>query len=787
MIKHTFLLIYRNFKRFKTTFFINLVGLSTGLACAIIIYLWVNDETSVDKFHKYDQRLFQVMTNQNRPDDIVTLGHGPGQLADELPVEMPDIEYAVGTSSISEFTLSIPGKNLVVSGQFAGEHFFKIFSFPLLLGSQDQVLTSKNAIVISEKTALALFNTTQNVIGKTVEWEFRGFSQSVIVTGVFEDVASNSSQQFGFLLSYEMYKDLLGESLHWGNHNAVTYLLLKEGTNVAGFNSKIEHFIKKRNANTNLTIFAVPYSDNYLYGKYESGESVGGRITYVRLFTVIGFFILIIACINFMNLATAKASRRIKEVGIKKAVGAGRKTLIVQYLAESMMMAFLSIAVALLLVDVFLPQFNIITSKQLSMSFTWRIISVLVGIAVLTGLVAGSYPALYLSRFNPAVVLKGRLTSPAGEQWARSGLVIFQFTLSIVFIVAVWITYKQMAYVQTKYLGLEKDDVIYFKMQGTLAERYDSFVAELKEVPGVVEASAMWGNVMGLTSFTTGSFAWKGRDPDEVIQFEHLGIHYDLIELLDIQLVAGRSFSQAFPTDTTAIILNEKAVDVMGLADPVGERFGLWGNDYKIIGVVKDFHFQSLHNAVKPFFFRITPGEVDKVMVKLKEGEERTTIESISALHKRFNPGYAFDYRFLDEDYQAQYKAEQRVTVLSKYFAGLAILISCLGLFGLASFTAERRLKEIGIRKVHGSSVAGIVYLLCNDFNRIVIIAIVLALPVSYLGTTLWLQDFAYRIKVEWWYFIGAGVIALAISWITVGIQAWKVASINPIKCLKDE
>lgn len=787
MIRHTFLLIYRNFKRFRTTFFINLVGLSTGLACAIIIYLWVTDELGFDKFHQYDQRLFQVMTNQNRPDDIVTLGHGPGQLADELPVEMPDIEYAVGVSRVGEFSLSVPGKNLSALGQFAGEHYFKIFSFPLLYGDKDRVLINKNAIVLSEKTARALFNTTENVVGKTIEWAFRGFTQSVVVTGVFRDISANSSQQFDFLLSYEMYKDLLGESLHWGNHNAITYLLLRESTDVADFNTKIEHFIKKRDANTNLTIFATSYSANYLYGKYEGGKSVGGRIAYVRLFTVIGIFILVIACINFMNLATAKASRRIKEVGIKKAIGAGRRTLIIQYLTESMMMAFLSIAVALLLVDVFLPQFNIITGKQLSMTFSGRIISVLTGIAVLTGFLAGSYPALYLSRFNPALVLKGRLTSPAGEQWARSALVIFQFTLSIVFIVAVWITYKQMAFVQTKYLGLEKDDVVYFKMQGTLAERYDSFVAELKEVPGVVEASAMWGNVMGMTSFTTGSFDWKGRDPNEVIQFEHLGIHYNLIELLDIQLVAGRSFSEEFPSDTTAIILNETAVEIMELSDPVGERFGLWGNEYKIIGVVKDFHFQSLHNAVKPFFFRITPREIDKVMVKLEEGKERATIETIAALHKRFNPGYDFEYKFLDEDYQAQYKSEQRVTALSKYFAGLAILISCLGLFGLAAFTAERRLKEIGIRKVHGSGVAGIVYLLCNDFNRIVVIAIVLALPLSYIGTTLWLETFAYRIQIEWWYFIGAGVIALAISWLTVGIQAWKVASINPIKCLKDE
>ena len=657
----------------------------------------------------------------------------------------------------------------------------------MLAGDANSVLARKDAIVLSEQTARALFGSTEDVVGKIIEWQSRNYRQQAMVTGVFRNVPSNSSEKFDFLLSYELYKELMGESFSWGNHSAITYLQLRENTSIRDFNSKIEDFIKKRDPNTNLTIFAKPYSESYLYGKYKNGKVVGGRITYVRLFSAIAIFILVIACINFMNLATAKASRRIKEVGIKKAVGAGRSILITQYLGESLLMSFLSMALAILLVDIFLPQFNVITGKQLFIPFDARLTAVLLGIALITGIVAGSYPALYLSRFNPAIVLKGRFVASSGEQWARSGLVIFQFTLSIIFIVAVWITYKQLAYVQTKYLGLDKDNIIYFKMQGSLPERFETFVEELKSIAGVVEASGMWGSVMGHTSFTTGSFEWKGRDPDKVIQFEHLGIQYDMIELLGIEMTAGRSFSRDFPADTSSIILNETAVKVMGLEDPVGERFGLWGNEYKIIGIVKDFHFQSLHNEVKPFFFRITPREMDKVLVKLEEGKEEQTIRRITEFHRRFNPGYIFDYKFLDEDYQAQYQAEQRVAALSKYFAGLAILISCLGLFGLASFTAEKRLKEIGIRKVLGSSVTSILYLLCNDFNRIVLIAIVFALPISYFATTLWLNNFAYRIELQWWYFIAAGLIAFVISWLTVGLQAWKAARINPVKCLRDE
>lgn len=790
MLRHTILLICRNFKRFKTTFFINLVGLSTGLACAIFIWLWVANELGVDKFHKNDKHLFQVMTNQNRPDEIVTLGYGPGLLAEELAAEMPEILYAVPSSGVGDhLTLSVPGKNLSASGQFAGRDFFRIFSYPLTHGNVDQVLADKNAIVISEKMALALFNTTENVIGRSLEWQVVGEKQPVRVTGIFRNVPHNSSVQFDFVLSYQVYEQRMrdGGSLSWGNHNAITYLQLREDASVTGFNASIANFIRKRDPNTNLTIFAKPYSDNYLYGKYENGKTVGGRITYVRLFSAIAIFIVIIACINFMNLATAKASRRIKEVGIKKAMGAPGKTLVAQYLGESMMMATLSMVLAVLIVDLFLPQFNLITGKQLVLQSNGNPILIILGITVFTGVVSGAYPAFYLSRFNPALVLKGKFNVPSGEQWARKGLVIFQFTLSIIFIVSVWVIYRQMEYVQGKHLGLEKDHIISFKLEGNAPASLETFLGGLKAIPGVVNASAMWGSVAGQTSFTTGSFEWKGMDPDRIIQFEHLGIHYDMIELFGLEMVAGRTFSRDFPSDTAAIIFNETAIDVMGLQDPVGEKFKLWGNEYSIIGVTKDFHFKSLHEKVQPFFFRITPDDFMKAMVKLEAGKERGTLARIQQYYKQFNPGYPFDYSFLDSEFQAQYVAEQRVATLSRYFAGLAIIISCLGLFGLAAFTAERRLKEIGIRKVMGSSVMGIVYLLSGDFNKIVFTAILLAFPISYVVIQQWLNNFAYRIDLEWRYFVGAGLIAMAITWITVGMQAYKAARVNPVKCLRDE
>jgi len=491
-----------------------------------------------------------------------------------------------------------------------------------------------------------------------------------------------------------------------------------------------------------------------------------------------------------MNLATAKASRRVKEVGIKKAIGASRKTLIFQYFGESMLMTFLSLLLAILMVDLLLPQFNVITGKHLDLTFNINLILSLTGIILVTGIIAGSYPALYLSGFNPSTVLKGRFIGQSGtvtELVARKGLIVFQFTLSVIFIVSVLVIYKQIEFVQTTYLGYDKENIIYFKPESNVSKNLETFLTEVKKVPGVVNASSIARSIVGAQNSTVGIFNWEGKDPDAIIPFEIVNGNYDLIETLGIEMKEGRSFSREFTADTSAVIFNEAAIEVMGLKDPIGKIFNLWGKDLKIVGVAKNFHFESLHEKVKPLFFKLVPEEVERIMVKLSAGKERETIERLGQFYRNFNPGFAFDYKFLDQEYQAQYNAERRVATLSKYFAGLAVLISCLGLFGLASFTAERRQKEIGIRKVLGSSVFGIVYLLSSEFTKIVFIAILIALPASYFLTKHWLDNFAFKIALEWWYFIGAGAIALFIAWLTVGTQAIKAARVNPAKCLKDE
>ncbi len=788
MFYHNLLLTFRNFRRFKTSFFINLIGLSSGLACALMIYLWVNDELSIDKFHEHNDRLYQVFEHmQQSGGSIWTIQITSGPMAEALAEEMPEVELAVTTTYLSGHTLSVSKTDIKAMGLYASDDYFKLFSYELTQGNENQVLSDKKSIVISESLATKLFGTTEDVVGETVEWRHE---KPYRVSGVFKDIPPASTIRPDFVLTYKAFQDDNGWVTKWNNIMPRAYLLLREGTDISQFNHQIADFIKTKTNGEEFhrTQFVSLYSDRYLYNHYENGIQAGGRIEYVRLFSIIAIFILLIACINFMNLSTARASRRIKEVGIKKAIGASRTTLIYQYLSESLLMTFLSLLVALLLVTLFLPQFNVITGKQLGLHLNANLILSLLGIVLFTALIAGSYPALYLSGFNPATVLKGKLTSMVGQVWARKGLVVFQFVLSIILIVSVWVIYQQIRFVQTQNLGYEKDNIILFKKEGLLREegKLETFIAQLKNMPGIINASSSRHDMTGYHT-STGSVVWSGKDPNDRTAFEQVGVNYGLIETLGIEMQAGRAFSKDFVADTAKIIFNKSAINFMGLTDPIGKTVTLDGVEKVIIGVTKDFHVASLREEIKPLFFYLASQATSKIMVRVETGKEQEVIDNLQQFYQTFNPGFVLNYRFMDEDYQAMYESEKRVATLSQYFAGFAIVISCLGLFGLAAFTAERRLKEIGIRKILGSSVFGIIYLLSSDFTKMVLIAIAIALPLSYWLTNNWLGEFAYRIDLKWWIFVGAGLIALFIAWLTVGIQTVKAAKINPSECLKDE
>jgi ABC-type antimicrobial peptide transport system permease subunit len=509
----------------------------------------------------------------------------------------------------------------------------------------------------------------------------------------------------------------------------------------------------------------------------------------VKLFSIIALFILTIACINFMNLSTAKASRRLKEVGIKKVVGAGKKELVFQFLGESILLTLIAVIISIGLVYLLLPQFNRITGKEISLYPDAELITGLIGIGLFTGFVSGSYPALYLAGFNPIMILKGKMRNSIGEIWARRGLVIFQFAISIFMIVGVLVIYRQIQYIQNKDLGYQKDHVIRMDCEGKLIANEENFIAQLKKVPGVVNASFTY-NVMIGRNYGDNGLEWIGKPPNEYIYFEGFGGGYDFIETMGMKLAEGRSFSKNYGDESHNIIVNEEAARIMGFKNPVGKNVTLFGNPKQIIGVVKDFHFESLRETVKPLYMNLIKQDSspwNKLMIRVQAGREVETVERIRNLYERFNPGFPFDFHFIDELYEKQYAAELRVGILSKYFAGLAILISCLGLFGLTAFTAQKRQKEIGIRKVIGASVPSLVAMLSMDLLKQVLVAILIAVPISWWIMNQWLNGFAYRIPIGMGVFLIAGFSIITITFLTVSYQSIKAAFRNPVTSLRSE
>lgn len=790
MFKHNILISFRSFKRFKSTFLINLFGLATGLASALLIYLWVNDELNIDKFNEKDSdRHVQVIYSYPTSGTIFTEINGtPNPLFEALAKEMPEVEYAVPTivDSYYKGVLSAGDNSARAHYQFIGKGYFNLFPGDFIHGNKHEILSDKGEVAISEKLALSLFQSTEKAMGQLVELKDEGYGGSYLVSGVFKSIP-NSSTPSDILFSYELFRN--DEMMKWYNGGTQAHLVLKEGVDLDQFNAKIKDYLKTVWENSNYILYAQSYSERYLYGQYENGLPLPGKIIYVRLFSIIAIFILAIACINYMNFSTANASRRIKEIGVKKAIGAGRKSLIHQYFGESIFMAFLALGLALVISYLLLPQFNEITGKQLTFDFSLDVISAVLAITLFTGLVSGIYPALHLSGFNAIVALKGKLKSNGSNIWIRKGLVVFQFAVSVILIASVFVIYKQVEFIQNKNLGYNKDHIITFPKEGKLQENFQPFLTAIKSISGVTHASQMSGNLPGSIGYSQG-YKWEGMsDEDKNLRFYQIRGGYELIDLLGIELKEGRNFSKEFATDIDAIILNETALAMTQLQNPIGQKFGNLNPNAptkEIIGVVNNFHFQSLQEEVKPFFFSISD-RGQKFIVKLQTGKEAETLEAIATLYESLNEGYPFEYKFLDDDYQALYASEQRITVLSKYFAGIAIAISCLGLLALTAFSTQRRFKEIAIRKVLGSKSTQIVRMLSSEFLVLVLVGIVIAMPISYYLMRDWLDGFAYRIDLAPVYFILAGALMLLVAWLTIATQTAKSAKINVTESLRGE
>ena len=801
MVRHNTLLALRNFKKYSSSFAVNLIGLSTGMACVILAYLWVSHELSIDKFHEKEGRIFQVMRNEPEPDMISTSTSTAGLLASALKDEFPEVEYSSSVITPDWFEnekgiVTYENQSLLARGQLAESDYLRIFSWKLIRGQVDEVFSDKYAVIISEELAKTIFGSSENAMGKIIEWAQESSDGKYQITGVFENIPENSTAQFDLLFNYRVFYENKKKNLdHWGNSNPDTYLLLKENVDSERFNEKIKNFTREKFSNAYGTqnlkyigeIFIRHFSDGYLYNTYENGKQAGGRINYIWLFSLIAIFIIGIASINFINLTTARVSRRTKEIGIKKTVGANRVSLVFQFLVESFIIALFSMILGLVMVYLILPNFNLITGKQLTLSF--QMLLPLLLLTIFVGLLAGTYPAFYLSHFKPVNVLKGSAFSNSmnsiSEKIIRKGLVVFQFAVSIALIVGVVVIFKQIEFIQTKNLGYNDENIIEVHSSGKVLDDTQTFINEVKKIPGVLNASAFGHDMVGDVG-STGGLNWPGREPNQRIRFGNLEVGHNWIELLDIELIEGRTYTNNYKAEHRNIIFNESGIKAMGLENPIGTKVNLWGEERIIIGVVKDFNFQSLYDEIMPCFIQIYP-DLASVLIKVDGSNMSSTIASIQEFHTEYNGGLPFDFQFMDDDYQQLYVAEQRVATLSKYFAGIAIVISSLGLLALAAFSIERRRKEIGIRKVLGSSAFNIVKLLSSDFVKMVMIAILISLPFSYYLAEEWLSSFAFRIQISWWWFALSGLTALAIAVLTVSLQTLRAANLNPVISLKEE
>jgi predicted permease len=789
MLNNYLKIAWRTLIRNKTFSLINILGLALGMAYSLLIGLWIQDEMSVGTQYPNTPYLYRVLSREINAGKVDAYDETPGLLADELKQQFPEVEHAAGFVWWERFILSASDKVDRKTGAYAGADWFQMYSIPLLAGSPTTALSAPNNVAISRNVAEQYFGGAQAALGKAIRFNNQKDYQ---VSAVFDDLPANTEYKYDFLLTWT---DLLGRYPNlkdWGNSGPRTRLQLRPGTDVARFEAKVQAFFASRNKNPTSALkveyFLQPQADAYLYSTFKNGIPYGGRIQYVRLFAVVAMFLLTIAIINFMNLATARSVKRAKEVGIRKSVGAMRGLLIRQFLGESLLMTAFALIMAVLLTGgLLLPAFNELTNKQIVMpldqAWFW---AVLLGLGLLTGLLAGSYPALYLSSLNPVQVLKSTLRFGTGARTFRQGLVVFQFGLSMLFIVGTVVVYRQLNYVQTKNLGYDRESLLYMTAEGELEPKYDTFKQELMRMPGIQSVTYMQQN---LTEFNnnTNTVSWLGKDPSVAMEFAHQSAGYDLVKTLKLQL-RGRDFSTNYSTDSTNYLINEAAAKRIGYADALGKPLTQWGRQGTIIGVLKDFHFGSLHKPITPLIIRLSKHAFGQtIMIRTQPGQTKTALASLETVYKRINPKFPCTYQFADVEYEKLYKSETVVGTLATVFASLAIFIACLGLFGLAAFTAEQRTKEIGVRKVLGASVASVVALLSKDFLKLVLIAIVLATPLAWYVAKLWLQNFEYRVDISWWMFVLAGVVAVVIALLTVSFQSIKAALMNPVKSLRAE
>ena len=787
MFRNYFKTAWRNLLKNKVFTAINISGLSLGITCSILIFLWVYDEYQVDHFHKNLDRLYIVTSQEYMDGEVEGTYDTPGLLGEELPLAMPDVEKACGYGWIQYHTFAVGEKKAKFPGNYAGPDFFTLFSYPLLEGQASSAINNKDDIAISEKMAIAFFGSARAAMDGFIK--FDNYRQ-LHVKAVFRDVPENSSQRFDYVLSWDFFLEHEPWAKDWHNSGPTTFVLLKAHADAKAVDARLRTFLakydKEYRENDRLELGLQPYGEKYLHGNFRNGHIDGGRIQYVRLFTLVALFILLIACINYMNLSTARSIKRSREIGVRKVVGAGRASLVGQFLGEALLFTVIAVTVSCFLVLALLPLFNQLTGKQISLPADkpgfWISVA---GLALATGLIAGSYPSLLLSSFRPIAILKNTLRLGPSALWLRKGLVVFQFTLCVAFIISMLIISNQVNYIYSKNLGYQKKNLLFVPITGSLGTSFDVFKEKARNIPGIEEISQASQRPLEIENTTTAH--WEGQAPGSSPRFTQMAVGYDFVKTMQAHIVMGRDFSPNYG-DSANYIINETAMKKIGFPDPVGKQLDFWGIKGAIVGVVQDFNFNSLHEPVSPIIIRLTGFPAWGVaLVRVNPGQMTSAIASLKKLHAELNPEFPFNYQFADEEYAALYESEQLVKSLSRYFVLLSIVISCIGLLGLVLFAAEQRTREIGIRKVLGASVYSLVELLSREFLVLVGIAFLIAVPLAWWLMHVWLQGFAYRVPVGPGEFILAGVSVLVITLLTISYQAIRAAIANPVKALRTE
>lgn len=779
----------RGFAKHKLTFFINVFGLALGLWAAILIGLWIQSEFEVGNGLAEIEQVHRVMEHQSYGEQIFTTTSTPGILAESMKETLADVEHAATYSWSSEELFAYGENRVKLNGFYAGEDYLKIMQYPFLHGSREKALTEKSHIVLTEQGALKLFGKT-DVIGESIEFISNEGKESFIVQGVLADPGNKVAAAFEYILPYKVmfdkpYNDWLK---HWGNNGPSTILKLRKGTDPEKFSASIENYILDRNEGSNVKLFTFPQSQLYLYGSWTDGKLQEGRIKNVKLFAMIGVFILIIACINFMNLSTAKSQKRAKEVGVRKVAGADRNSLIARFLTESLLVTCFACLLAVLLVQLTLPIFNDLTGKSLVMPLSDVVFwSRLLLVMFITGLIAGSYPAFYLSAIKVVSVFRSYIKGGRGVVFARKGLVLFQFVLATGLIVSTMVIYRQIEFALNQNLGYEKDQLLQIPLEGELFGKYEIFKDRLESSPNIASVTRTTHSLMGRNS-NTGGVNWEGKDPNFNALFERILVDHDFFETMGMKFVLGEGFSRDRAADSVqSVVVNKKAFEIITEANPDLRSIEINGEPREIIGVVEDFHFESFHQSMEPAFMILDPTYAFNAFVKVQPEKMQETIALIEGVVTELNPDFPFSYQFMDENYARMYQDDVRLRDLAQYFSILTIIISCLGLFGLSAHIAEQKTKEIGIRKVLGASTLSILHVINREFILIVSISILLGSAIAYWLMQDWLGGYAYRIDFEWWFIPLAAAVIMGIAYMTVSLQALKAAQVNPAKTLKSE